>query len=125
MRMVGRGALIGSLVAAIIVGGLAGALGGGASVLDYALGLGLGALTMSGLASMISALGPGRRGRRQMLVVGLHLLKYPLILGILYVVLVTLHRGALPVMGGYTLALLVFLAYLGTAAPAAKPEADR
>ncbi|MCE5238093.1 hypothetical protein LLH23_06330 [bacterium] len=88
-------------------------------VLDFALGLVLGALTMSGLRAMVGGLGPGPRGPRQTLLLVVHLLKYPLILGVLYVLVVSLRRNALLLLGGYTLSLVVFLVHVYAAAPRA------
>lgn len=95
-------------------------------VLDFALGLVLGALTISGLRAMVEGLNPGLRGPRRTLVLVVHLLKYPLILGVLYVLVVSLRRNALLLLGGYTLSLIVFLVHVYAAvprAPGAEPKA--
>lgn len=99
-----------------VIGGLTGVVAalislrmGWGGVLDYAAGLALGAFTMWGLNSLVTGLGPGPKSSRHTLLLLLHLLKYPLVLVILYLLLVVLRRDPLLVLGGYTIALLVFL----------------
>jgi len=99
-----------------VIGGVTGAAAavialrlGLPGVVDFALGLLLGAATTSGLRAMVSGLGPGPHGPGHTLWLILHLLKYPLILVMLYLLLVTLHRSAALIMAGYTWALVAFL----------------
>lgn len=111
------------------VAGLAGAVialrMGWPGVVDFAVGAILGAFTMSGLRSLVSGLGPGSGGARHTLSMVLHLLKYPLILAVLYLLLVSLHRNALLVMGGYTLSLVAFLLQVLSAPTRAAPAAPK
>jgi hypothetical protein len=112
--------------------GLAGAVGGIAvattgltvgvtGVVDLLAGMIVGAASTAGLASMTAATRAAQPRLWGLLMMGLHLLKYPLILVVLYLLLVTLHRNALLLTGGYTLSLIVFLALVNFVPPGAEP----
>jgi len=106
-----------------LVLGLAGAVAGAAAATtgltagaggagDLLAGIMLGAASTAGLASMTASTRIAQPRPWRLLMMGLHLLKYPLILAVLYLLLVWLRRNALLVMGGYTLSLIVFLAFV-------------
>lgn len=85
---------------------------GAGGVVDLLAGIVLGGLSTAGLASMTAATHSAQPRLWRLPVMGLHLLKYPLILAVLYLLLVWLHRNALLMMGGYTLSLIAFLAFV-------------
>lgn len=87
---------------------------GVARAVDFVTGLVLGGLTMAGLASMSGILRHGRGKLWQVVLLGIHLLKYPAILIVLYLLITTLQRDPLALMGGYTIALVGFILYLMT-----------
>ncbi|MBU0608205.1 MAG: hypothetical protein KKI08_09960 [Armatimonadetes bacterium] len=99
-------------------------MAGWGGVADLAAGIVLGVLTTAGLASMSAAIRGAQPRVLRVLVLGLHLLKYPLILVLLYLLLVVLRRNALLVMGGYTLSLIAFLAFVGLAPRGAKTQPE-
>jgi len=99
-------------------------MAGWGGVADLAAGIVLGVLTTAGLTSMSAALQGAQPRVLRALVLGLHLLKSPLVLALLYLLLVVFRRNALLVMGGYTLSLIAFLAFVGLARTGGKAQPE-
>lgn len=99
-----------AVVAALVV--LIALFAGGARALDFVTGLVLGGLAMAGLTSMARILRHGSGKFWQVMWLGIHLLKYPVILIVLYLLITTLQRDPLALIGGYTLALAGFITTL-------------
>jgi hypothetical protein len=73
-------------------------------------GIGIGAATLSGLGALSLAFSETAGGGARLIIGALHLIKYPLILLVLYLLVVPVHADVVWLCIGYTGALVVFLA---------------
>ena len=96
-------------ILAVVVGQLAG--------LSFLSGALLGAASLGGLTAAGVAVSGGRSRGRRGLAVAAHLLKYPIIIGVLYLMLTRVRADAALVVAGYTGALAAFVVSLALGKP--------